>query len=183
MEKSQIKEGILGIISVAGLLAFAAVAPNAIQTLEHFGIVKRKYSQKYYINRTVKRLVDQGLVILQRNTQGILCAKLTPKGKEKIEEYRLKDFTIIKPKKWDKKYRVIIFDIKEWKRNIRDRLRRWLEHVGFIKLQNSVWVYPYECQEIIALLKSYFKIGNEILYLTVESIENDKWLKESFELK
>ena len=32
------------------------------------------------------------------------------------------------------------------------------------------------------LIKIYFKIGNEILYLTVESIENDKWLKKVLNL-
>ena len=57
-----------------------------------------------------------------------------------------------------------------------------LRSFGFICLQNSVWVYPYECQEIIDLLKQYLELKEEALYMTVESIENDKWLKKEFEL-
>ena len=77
---------------------------------------------------------------------------------------------------------MIIFDIKEGKRQTRDELRIWLNHLGFIRLQNSVWVFPYECQEVIVLLKSHFHIGKEVLYLTVESIENDTWVKKVFDI-
>ena len=52
------------------------------------------------------------------------------------------------------KYRVIIFDISEMRRKDRDKLRRIIRGFGFICLQNSVWVYPYHCQEIIELLKN-----------------------------
>lgn len=111
-----------------------------------------------------------------------MCAALTPKGKEELLKYQLKKSPIKKPKKWDKKYRVIIFDIKEWKRNTRNQLRKQLIDLGFIRLQNSVWVYPHDCQELIILLKSYFHLGKEVLYMTADSIENDKWLKKEFGL-
>ena len=78
---------------------------------------------------------------------------------------------------------MIIFDIKEWKRKTRDDLRQWLEHLGFVRLQNSVWVHPYPCREIIVLLKSNFKIGKEVLYITADEIENDGWLRREFNLE
>jgi len=108
--------------------------------------------------------------------------RLTDKGKSLLKEYKLQDLKIAQPKKWDGKYRVIIFDIKEWKRPIRDKLRRWFESLGLVRLQNSVWVYPHDCQEIIALLKANYKIGNEVLYMEVTHIENDGWLKKVFAL-
>ena len=60
--------------------------------------------------------------------------------------------------------------------------RKELVRLGFLKLQNSVWVYPYECDDIITMFKAHFKIGKDVLYMTVEKIENDKWLKKEFEL-
>jgi hypothetical protein len=43
-----------------------------------------------------------------------------------------------------------------------------------------VWVYPYDCEDLITLLKADFKIGKDLLYVITESIENDKWLRQSF---
>jgi CRISPR-associated endonuclease Cas2 len=76
----------------------------------------------------------------------------------------------------------LIFDIPEKRRAVRDQLRQTLNNIGFIKLQNSVWVYPYECSELISLLKSDFKIGKDVLYLTVTEIENDEFLRKHYQL-
>jgi len=97
-------------------------------------------------------------------------------------QYRLKHITLATPRRWDKKYRIIIFDIKETRRGARDTLRIWLTQLGFIQLQRSVWVYPYECQEVVTLLKAHIHIGKDVLYLTADFIENDRWLRKAFDL-
>jgi DNA-binding transcriptional regulator PaaX len=78
---------------------------------------------------------------------------------------------------------VIIFDISEGKRGLRDRLRYFLVTMGFLRLQASVWVFPYDCSEFISLLKADLKIGRDVLYMVVDSIECDDNLKRSFGLK
>jgi len=78
---------------------------------------------------------------------------------------------------------VVIFDIKERRKIIREELRKELINLGFRRLQNSVWIYPYECEELIIMLKSYFSIGKDVLYMVVERLENDKWLKRDFGLE
>ncbi len=174
---------ILTTVGVVGVVSLAVLAPNALQVLPMFGIGQRKkHDKRYYLNKTVGRLEQQGLVKLAKNKNGILCVHLTPLGVSQLEKYELSKLKIEKPKKWDRKYRVVIFDIKEWKRWTRDGLRGWLSHLGFVRLQNSVWVYPYECEDILVLLKSNFKIGKEVLYMTVDSIENDYWLRKEFGL-
>jgi len=160
----------------------AMVAPGVLVALNKVQKQKRQYQQRYHVNRAIKEMITVGLVEYHKNNQGINCLCLTEKGKAKLKDYAIENLKIKKPWRWDKKYRVIIFDIKEFKRKIRDQLRRWLEHLGFVRLQNSVWVYPYECREVIVLLKSHFQIGKEVLYMTVDSIENDKWLKKEFNL-
>ena len=51
-----------------------------------------------------------------------------------------------------------------------------------MRLQDSVWIYPYPCEDLINLLKADFKVGKDLLYLIVNFIENDKWLKRLFGL-
>ncbi len=58
-----------------------------------------------------------------------------------------------------------------------------MRELGFVRLQDSVWVFPYSCEEFLALLKAELKIGTSVLYMVVEEIENDKHLREHFNLK
>ena len=70
-------------------------------------------------------------------TKGKIRAKLTSKGKAKIKEkfpilFKLK-------KRWDEFFRVVIYDISEERRIVRDNFRRKLKELGFGFLQKSVW--------------------------------------------
>lgn len=92
------------------------------------------------------------------------------------------DYHICKPKKWDGKWRILIFDISEKRKRDRDKLRFILRSIGFFKLQNSVWVYPYDCEDLINLLKTDLHIGKAILYIVADKIEYDINLKKRFDL-
>ena len=112
----------------------------------------------------------------------LMTRKLTPKGERYLRKLEGTDFKISKPKRWDEKYRVVIFDIKEGKKTIREQLRVTLRAIGFIQLQKSVWVYPYDCEDLITLLKADFEIGREVLYMVVDQIEGDEWVRKHFGL-
>lgn len=173
---------ILGTIAAAGILTVAAVAPNALKAVDLFyGKEKRKYYRDSYVKKAITKLKDRGLVEFEKRGEKSF-ARLTQKGERELLRYQLKGAIIKKPKKWDRKWRVVIFDIKEQRKFTRDEIRKNLTNLGFLRLQNSVWVYPYDCEEIIIMMKAYFKIGKDVLYMTVEQIENDKWLKEEFRL-
>ncbi len=140
-----------------------------------------KYNPKIYTRSVFARLLDKKwLKLEQRGTRKIV--RLTARGKEELAKYMLGEIKIKKPWRWDHKWRVLIFDIKEFKRSRRNKLRHELLKLGFMRLQNSVFVHPYECEEVMVMLKSYFQLGGEVLYMTVEKIENDRWLREEFEL-
>lgn len=164
-------------MTAVGFLSVALMAPNALKILGSFGI-KTSDKTKNAIARSRKRLVQSGL--LEYMPQGLL--RLTEKGRAKLRQLELNDYALQKPKRWDKKWRVLIFDIKETRRSTRDKIRHTLSIIGFIRLQHSVWVYPYDCEDTITLLKADFEIGKDLLYLIVDTIENDKKLKRAFEL-
>ncbi len=178
-----ISKDILITVGLLGFVAVAAMAGNAVQLLKYTPLGQRRQKIKNYeMNRYLKRLLERGLLrkTLRGNTEQL---EVTSKGKKLILKYELESLNQNKPPKWDKKYRVVIFDIAEERRGIRDRLRITIRGLGFIQLQQSVWVYPYPCQDIIELLKKYLEIKSEIIYMTVDTIENDQWLKTIFNLK
>ncbi len=142
----------------------------------------RKTNPRYDISRGVRRLIDTGY--LQVKTKGgEEVFVLTSKGKNKLAQISQGEIQFKKPKKWDHKWRVIIYDIKEDRKFMRRRLSDALQHIGFVSVQKSVWAYPYPCEDLLAMIKGDFQAGKEVLYLVVDMLENDKWLKQHFQLK
>ncbi|KKU67192.1 MAG: Transcriptional regulator, PaaX family [Parcubacteria group bacterium GW2011_GWA2_47_16] len=123
------------------------------------------------------RLVVHGL--LKRECKFL---SLTVKGKKKLCEWQHRDYCLPRPKKWDGKWRVLIFDIPEKRRRLRNKVRNTLRAVGFKQLQQSVWIYPFDCEDFITLLKADFKIGKDLLYLIAEAVEYDRHLRDYFEV-
>lgn len=84
---------------------------------------------------------------------------------------------------WDGKWRVLVFDISERRRRVRNQLRRLLEGAGFMRIQDSVWVYPYPCDEFISLVRAHLRSGvGELRSFVAEALESDKFLREHFRL-
>lgn len=180
MEKNDIKKLILTTVAGAGLVALAVLVPNALQSLKLFGLGKKKYYPSH-IREVVNRLELIGFIKLERSDRGIFI-RLTTRGEKVLAGYQSAEGMIKKDQRWDRKWRIIIFDVKEYRRKTRDQLRRELANFGFHRLQNSVWVFPYHCEEFIVLLKADLRIGKDVLFITAENIENDRQLREQFGL-
>ncbi|MDO8492773.1 MAG: CRISPR-associated endonuclease Cas2 [bacterium] len=177
--RAYLQRAILKSVAIAGAISVAVVAPNAMQILKMLGVDKKlNRNTKQGINVSRRRLVEHGLIAYAKN--GFL--KLTKRGEQKLLMLEKYDYKIPHPKRWDKKWRVLIFDIPEKKRQLRDKVRLTLLSIGFKRLQDSVWVYPYDCEDLITLIKADFKIGKDLLYLIVDSIENDRSVREWFGL-
>jgi len=179
--KENIQKAILSGIAAVGLLGVAILAPNALQALKFFGIEPKNKWQKYNFNHSIRRLKEHDLICFEKTSRGTF-ARLTPKGEDKLRKFELLDYKLKRPKKWDKKWRMLIFDIKEERKRTREKIRFTLKRIGFLRLQDSVWVYPYDCEDFITLMKADFKIGKDLLYLIVDTIEGDTKIKNYFKL-
>ena len=168
-------------IGVLGLVFVAVGMGNAVQLLKYTPLLKKTKLKKFELNQALKRLISRGLIEIKEDKETEYLA-LTPRGKKMLLKYQLEGLVSQKPKKWDKKYRVVIFDVSESQKKIRDNLRNNLKSFGFLCLQDSVWVYPYPCKEIIDLLKQYLNLNAEVIYMTADMIENDKYLREEFKI-
>ncbi|OGI59831.1 hypothetical protein A2814_02420 [Candidatus Nomurabacteria bacterium RIFCSPHIGHO2_01_FULL_38_19] len=181
MKRENIQKAILSRIATVGLLSVAILAPNTLQALKFFGIEPKNKWQKYNINHSIKRLKDHGLICFETTSRGTFV-RLTQKGEDKLRRFKLLGYKLTKPKKWDRKWRMLIFDIKEERKVTRDKIRFALKKIGFLRLQDSVWVYPYDCEDFVTLMKADFKIGKDLLYLIVDTIEGDTKIRNHFKL-
>lgn len=108
--------------------------------------------------------------------------RLTVKGEAALRRLELSEYRLKKPRRWDGRWRVLIFDIPERRRLLRDKVRNTLVAIGFVRAQDSVWIYPYDCEDLVTLLKADFRIGKDLLYLVVEKMEYDVIFKDHFGL-
>lgn len=106
--------------------------------------------------------------------------ELTQKGKRQIKSYLTKDMEISVPKKWDRKWRLVVYDIADDKKSEREIVRQKLENLGFLKLQESVYVYPFECANEIGLLKGMYFLSPYVQYIVADRIETEIDLIKKF---
>lgn len=64
----------------------------------------------------------------------------------------------------------------------REALRGKLKELEFYKFQQSVWVFPYDCQNEIELLQKFFGLSSRQLNLVVGAIKEDSFLRKHFKL-
>lgn len=172
------KRAVLMTIAGAGMIALGAVPPISLKLLSARPTAQLRYQTKTVLGRLRK----QGLIeFIERDERKY--ARLTSMGQEIYDFMKEKmRLAATKPKKWDKRYRLVMFDISEKRKKTRDRLRKEMRAAGFLRVQDSAWVYPYDCEEFVALLKSNLHIGKDVLYAVIEEIENDTWIQEHFKI-
>lgn len=183
MKRAPLRRIILKTLAVAGVISLAAVAPNVLGELRKFDpAFARQKNIRRRIQETLWRMERGEIVSLpRRGTMGRV--ELLPKGETLIEKIRVSEYQIPEPLIWDGKWRIVMFDVPESRRRIRDQLRRLLQEAGLKRLHDSVWVHPYPCDELVVLVKAYLKnTRGEVHYGVGELIESDRALREQFNL-
>ena len=137
-----------------------------------FGIdPKRKFNKKI-IKVNFSRLIEQGLVVEGEKEKFILSAH----GEEMVAYIKNRYSVLDKP--WDKKTRIVIFDIPEYRRRHRVWLRKELFLLKFKQLQKSVYVgkYPIPDELYQDIVKNeIFK--NVYIFTVNEADKEDELLK------
>lgn len=174
------QKSLLAAVAIGGIVVVAATVPNAAQLLRFFPGYKKGAKFNYQTKSALSRLAVKGLITFVEK-DGKRFARITEKG-EGVLEMETEKVAMKKKRKWDRRWRVVIFDVPEKRKSVRASLRRFMSEYEFVRLQDSVWIYPYDCEDLIALAKANFRIGADVLYMIVERLERDKHLREHFKL-
>lgn len=179
-EKTKIiaRQIILGFVDI-NLMSFSRFDSRKIYKIplknyENFRIDDRKKFRKELYRLKQKKFIKKYF----EDKKSFI--ELTQKGKVVLRKYISDQLVIDHPDKWDKKWRLVIFDIPKQKNKLRDVLRSKLIRIGFIGIQKSVYVYPFECLAEINFLKNIYYLGPYIQYIVAERIETETNLIEKF---
>ncbi|MBP6889098.1 MAG: CRISPR-associated endonuclease Cas2 [Candidatus Moranbacteria bacterium] len=141
----------------------------------------KKIDQRNF-NRSVHRLSEQKLVQEVSLADGSFRLVLTKEGarQAKIQALFGSKIHFKRPKQWDKKWRIVLFDIPEKERGFRTVLREHLQELHFFKLQQSVFVSPFPCEKPIMELVALYGAEVHVRIMTAHWIDNETKLKKHF---
>jgi CRISPR-associated endonuclease Cas2 len=133
-------------------------------------------------NSSVGRLSRDKLIQEKKMPNGSFQLSLTEKGREVATKLDILGSVINfkKPKKWDGKWRIVIFDIPEKDRKFRSILREHLFNLEFRKLQQSVFVSPHPFEKQIIDLTQIYSATSYVRVITATKIDNEAYLKKHF---
>ena len=140
-------------------------------------IARERAMRRYRDKQTIERLTEFEYVRIQGERLYI-----TEKGRGALGELVEATRKMLEERGWDGKWRIVIFDIPEVYAALRDRVRALLKRAGFEQLQQSVWVFPHECAELVQFVREEPKLKRYVLYGVLERIEGDEALRKKFSL-
>lgn len=158
----------------AGTLTLAVLMPGLAGTLTGAARAVKKGRYK----RRLERLKNRKMVQI-KEIDGETVVEITEEGRKQALKYKFDQMAVSRPKSgWDGKWRVVIFDVSENKRVLRDMFRRKLLELGFKQLNESVFIHPYPCFNEVEFVRQVFAIGAEVTFLLVDKIEGEtNWEK------
>lgn len=133
---------------------------SLIKLLEAFG------HNEQAVRAAVSRMSKQGWVTSERRGNKSFYS-LTEQGIVRMEEASRRIYKEMSPP-WDGNWWILLYNIPEEKRHLRDRLRDELTWSGFGPLSNSCWITPNNLEKEINVLVKKYDIEDYVTFFQAE---------------
>lgn len=137
---------------------------------------------RQYLYKIIREFKQERLVDYRESDDGKIEIILTEAGKLTALKFNIDKLEIKKPLQWDGQWRVVFFDIPEKKRRVRDSLRDKLRDIGFLKLQKSVFIFPYPAFDELNFIVEFFDARPYVHFGLLTKPTNEAELKLRFNL-
>lgn len=160
--------------ALGGIITVGAVAPNLFSAFGRMRGRSQKISKEgfYKLRQSFYQLRRRGWIEYVDSEQRGDIYRVNENGKKHLVKFMFNNLFVPKPKYWDRKWRVVIFDVPHSRKKAREALRNKLKDMDFFQLQKSVWVHPFPCENEIWYVADVFAIRPCIEVLTVDNFNN-----------
>ena len=141
-----------------------------------------KEINKASLNRAIQSLYESKLVSTKDNRDGTLTLVLSKEGERLALTYDIENMEIKHPRNWDGKWRIVMFDVPEKIKKVRDALRMHFKNMGFYEFQKSVFVHPYPCAKEIEYIMEFYQARKFVRFIVATGIDNALEIKRHFHL-
>ena len=124
----------------------------------------------YAITRALKNLVDSGFAEIHKSERQNY-ARITPRGKTKLNSLLLEGTDALVPQTWDEFWRIIILDLPEERKRERESLRYLLKKANFVCIKNTVWISPHPYEHLFMNIKKDLGFSTELMIIVTDKLD------------
>ncbi len=124
----------------------------------------------YALTRALKNLVEAGCAEIHKSEHQNY-AKITSRGKTKLDTIALEGEDMLVPQTWDGYWRIVLLDLPEERKSERESLRYLLKKAGFVCLKNSAWISPFPYEHLLTNIKKDLGLTVEMMIFTTDNID------------
>lgn len=156
---------IIGSVGLDGLVVEAGSPKEALARL-----LSKTDAKSANQVRVLAELKRQRLVEISQNANNVGFV-LSLAGAYRLEKLIVEELVIPTPKRWDKKWRAVTFDVPLEQSRHRASFTLHLRRLGFYMLQKSLWVHPFPCFEQIEQLAGYYNVLRYCTFFEVSQFD------------
>ncbi len=174
------------ILSMSGILRYHDITYKILGAILKLGVRSVTWTVSELASAVFKNLSKSTFVQIQENdknakneirrliyyacNRGYLNDRLqtTQSGAQRLKKLNFQSLEMTQP--WDGKWRLVMYDIPENKRNARAQIRRLIKQLGFVQLQQSVWAHPLPCLEQFELIKEANKLEDSLVLIETSRV-------------
>ena len=170
------------LLLLAGLALGITSSPNRQRRILRAAGREWRSLKRRELYRSIERLYESKLVFYKEQKDGSIIIELNRNGKKAALTYKIDEMSIPKPTRWDGKWRIVLFDIPESIKKLRNTLRTKLRQLGLLELQKSVFIHPYECRDEIDFVIELYNARKFVRFIEATGLDNELHFKHKFKL-
>lgn len=124
----------------------------------------------YALTRALKNLVEGGYAEIHKSERQSY-AKITPRGKTRLNSMMLECEEALVPQTWDGLWRIIILDLDEARKSEREALRYLLKKANFVCIKNTVWISPLPYEHLFGNIKKDLGLKSELMIIVTDKLD------------
>ncbi|MEK7568933.1 MAG: hypothetical protein AAB497_02370 [Patescibacteria group bacterium] len=176
-ERGELAKEILKGLALGGFIVLCFAMPNLAQVVDIFK--PRNSRDRYRVRQALCGLQKKKMVrVISRKGHDVV--EITALGKKKVLGYDLEKIKLNPRQKWDGKWRIVMFDIPQTKKRVRDAISFKIKDIGMYPIQKSVFVFPHPCKDEIDFVGEVFGVRRNIIYIEATHIDGAEKVKRNF---
>lgn len=171
MRTSKVGKDLLKYLAFGGILTLAMLSPIGGPKIAKALLKQLRYKIQQLRN-SAYYLRKRGLIEFVSEDHRGVTIKITNNGKNYLKTFDIDNMILTRPAVWDRKWRLVIFDVPEKYKKAREALRRKLKDLDFLWLQDSVWVTPYPCDDEVGFLREIFNLSFNVDVFEISDLKH-----------
>mgnify|MGYP001564366787 CR=1 FL=1 len=159
----------LGYLAIGTLLVSAIAVPGLSHAFKLFGVKTR--NERWRLYQRLKRLEADGLIVRSgkyyvpsAKGQRLLTRALLAQQKRK-------------PKRWDGRWHLVMFDLPAKHLRARTDLRNFLKELGFFHYQHSIYLHKFDMRATVEQFCELYGIREHVNFAIVLAYDNEQWVR------